>query len=56
MGAITAITHENATAEMAMRYRNVIITAARTADRGVVDVEENGTWTRLKVHAAPLVR
>jgi len=39
-GAIAAITHQNATAEMAMGYRDVIITAARTADRGVVDGEE----------------
>jgi hypothetical protein len=40
-GAITAIAHQNATAEMAMRYRDVIIMPARTVDRGVVDVEEN---------------
>jgi hypothetical protein len=42
-GAITAITHQNATAEMAMQYRDIIITAARTVERGVVDVEENET-------------
>jgi len=41
---------------MAMRYRDVIITAARTVDRGVVDVEENETWERLKNHAVPLER
>jgi len=55
-GAITAITHQNATAEMTMQYRDIIITAARTVDRGVVDVEENETWERLKIHALPLVR
>jgi hypothetical protein len=55
-GAITAITHQNATAEMAMRYRDIIITAARTVDTGVVDVEENETWERLKIDAIPLVR
>jgi hypothetical protein len=55
-GAITAITHQNATAEMAMQYRDVFITAARTVDRGVVDVEGNETWERLKIHAVPLVR
>jgi len=55
-GAITAITHQNATAEVAMRYREVIITAAKTVDRAVVDVEENETWERLKIHALPLVR
>ena len=55
-GAITAITHQNATAGMAMQYHDIIITAARTVDRGVVDVEENETWERLKIHAVPLVR
>ena len=55
-GAITALTLQNATAEMAMQYRDIIITAASTVDRGVVDVEENETWKRLKIHAVPLVR
>jgi hypothetical protein len=55
-GAIMAITDQNATAEMAMRYRDAIIMAARTVDRGVGDVEENEAWERLKIHAVPLVR
>jgi len=55
-GAITAITHPNATAEMALQYRDIIITAARTVDNGVVDVEENESWERPKIHAVPLVR
>ena len=55
-GTITAITHQNATAEMALRYCDLIITAARTVDKGVVDVEGNETWERLKIHAVPLVR
>jgi len=55
-GAMPAIRHQNATAEMAMRYRDFIITAARTVDRGVKDVEENETWERPKIHAVPLVR
>ena len=55
-GVITAITHQNATAEMAMRYCNVIITAGRTVDRGVMDVEEKKTWERVMIHAVPLVR
>jgi hypothetical protein len=38
-----------------MQYRNIIIPAARTVDRGVVDVEENETWERLKIYAIPLV-
>jgi len=40
-GAITAITHPNATAEMALQYRDIIITEARMVDKGVMDVEEN---------------
>jgi len=55
-GAITAITHPNATAEMDLQYRNMIITAARTVNKGVVDVEENESWERLKIHAVPLIR
>jgi hypothetical protein len=42
--AITAMTHPNATAEMAVQYRNIIITAVRTFDKGVVDVEQNQSW------------
>jgi len=40
-GTITAITIGNATAGMALGYRNGIITAARMVDKGVIDVEEN---------------
>jgi len=54
--AITAITHPNATAEMAMQYCENIITAARTFKREVVDHEENETWERISIHAVPLVR
>jgi len=55
-GAITAITHPNETAEMALQYRDIIITAVRTVNKGVVDVEENETWERLMIHAVPLIR
>jgi hypothetical protein len=55
-GAITAITHPNATAEIALQYCDIITTAARTVDKGVVDVEENESWERLKIHAVPLIR
>jgi hypothetical protein len=55
-GKITAFMHQNATAEMTMQYCDIIITAARTIDRGVVDVEENVTWERLQIHAVPLMR
>ena len=55
-GAITAIRHQNATAEMVMQYHDNMITAGRTVDKGVVDVEETESWERLKIHAVPLVR
>ena len=45
-GANTAITHTNATAEMGRQYRDIIITAARTVYKGVVDVEENESLER----------
>jgi hypothetical protein len=54
--AITAITAQNPTAEMALHYRDIIIMGARTVDKGVFDVEENESWERLKIHAVPLVR
>jgi hypothetical protein len=44
------------TAEMALRYHDNISTAARTVDRGVVYVESNECWERIKIHAVSLVR
>jgi hypothetical protein len=54
-GAINAITHQNATPEISMQCRDMIIWAARTVDRGVLDVEVTTPWQRLKIHAVPLV-
>jgi len=54
--AITAITHQNATAERALRYHDIIITALRTVDKGVINVEENESSDRLKIHAVPRVQ
>ena len=55
-GAIPAITNQNATAKMALRYHGIIIKAERTVDKGVVDVEAKESWERLTIHAVPLVR
>jgi len=55
-GTITAITLRNATAAMALVYRDLIITAARTVDKGVINVEGNISWERRKIHTVPLVR
>jgi len=40
-GMITALTRQNATAEMALRYHDSVITAGRTVKNSVIDVEEN---------------
>jgi len=56
MGEITAITHPNPTTEMAVQYRDIIITAARTVDKGVVEVQKNESWERLKFHAVTPLR
>jgi hypothetical protein len=55
-GIITAITHPNATAEMALLYRDIIIKAARSVDKGIIDVEGHQCWERLKIHTVPRLR
>jgi len=55
-GTITAIMHQTATANMALLYRAIIIKAARSVDKGIIDVEGNESWKRLKIHTVPLVR
>jgi len=53
-GAITAITHLNATAEMPLKYYDIIIPGARSVEKGVVDVIENESWERLKIDTVRL--
>jgi len=55
-GEITAIAHLNSTAKMIRRYHDMIITAARTVVKGVVDVEENESSERLKIHEVPHIQ
>jgi len=55
-GTITAVTHQNALAAMALMFRGVFITAALTVDKGSIDVEQNEFWESLKIYAEPLVR
>jgi len=55
-GAITAITHQNTTAAMALLYHNTIISAVRMADKEVVDVKVNESWQGLTIHSVPLTR
>jgi len=51
-----AMMHQNGTAEMALRYHDIIFTAVRTVDTGVVNVAENKAWERLRIYPVPLVR
>jgi hypothetical protein len=51
-----AITHQNTPSEMALDYDGIIIRVANTAEKGVVDIEQNYSRVRLKIHAVPLVR
>ena len=39
-----------ATAEMLIRYREIFIKAARKVDAGIVDIETNELWERVKMH------
>jgi hypothetical protein len=53
---ITAMTQQNASAEMALLYRDMIIKAARSVDMGIIDVEGNESWERLNIPTVPAVR
>jgi hypothetical protein len=55
-GAIMTIMHQNETVDLALQYHDIITTVARTDDKQVIDVEENESSERLKIHAVPLVR
>jgi len=55
-GRITSITQENALVGRELFYRDIIITAARTFDKGVIDIEEKESWESLNIHAVPLMR
>jgi hypothetical protein len=40
---------------MAVKYHDLIMTAARTVDTGVMDVEENESWESPKIHTVLLI-
>jgi len=54
-GTITAITHQNATAERALLYRDIIIKTPRSVDTGIINVERNELWERVKNNTVSLV-
>jgi hypothetical protein len=47
-GTITAITHPNTTADMALLYRDIIIKAGRSVYKWIIDVEGNVNGKNLK--------
>jgi len=49
-GCLSTITTPGATAKMLIRYREIVIKAARKADAGIVDIETNELWERVKMH------
>ena len=55
-GTITGATIPTASAEMLLNYRDTVIRAAWTQDVGIVRVELNEIWERVKIHGIPLAR
>jgi len=49
-GYLSTITTPAATAEMLIQYRAIVIKAARKVDAGIVDIETNELWERVKMH------
>jgi len=49
-GCLSTITPPGATAEMLIRSREMMIKAARKVDTGIVDIETNELWERVKMH------
>jgi len=49
-GCLSTITTSGATAGMLIQYREIVIKAARKVDAGVVDIEMNELWERVKMH------
>jgi len=48
-GCLSTIPTPGATAEMLIRYREIVIKAARKVDAGIVDIETNELWERVKM-------
>jgi len=49
-GCLSTITTPGATAEMLIRYREIVIKVARNVDEGIVDIETNELWEKVKLH------
>jgi hypothetical protein len=55
-GVLTGLVGDRTNAEQFLQYNNIILLAARKADPGVIAVESNETWVRLKIHGVSLRR
>jgi len=49
-GCLSTIMNLGAMAEMLIRCREIVIKAARKVDAGIVDIETNELWERVKMH------
>jgi len=49
-GCLSMITTPGSTGEMLIRYREIVIKAARRMDAGIVDIETNKLWEKVKMH------
>jgi len=50
-GCLSMITTLGARAEMFIPYREIVMKAARKVDTGIVDIETNELWERVKMHS-----
>jgi len=49
-GCLSTITTTGATSKMLIRYQEIVIKAATMVDSGIVDIETNELWERVKMH------
>jgi hypothetical protein len=49
-GCLSTITTRGVPAEMLIKFREIVINAARKVDARIVDIEMNELWERVKMH------
>jgi hypothetical protein len=49
-GTITALATPEASADMLVAWREVVVKAARRIDQRIIDLEKNETWEKVKMH------
>jgi hypothetical protein len=53
-GVLTAITRKESNARQFLFFKDMILMAARKVDPGIINVQSNETWAKLKIHGVPL--